>query len=542
MLKWTQNLKWNALALAVLGTTMLSGVANAQVSAMDIDLKDADLVSAVQALTNRTGIQFVIADDITKFKPINLSLRNSAPEEAISLIVTSAGGWAERNEAGVYIIRSGKPEARSSANGTVTTPVVPMEVRKIRLKVADPKVVFEQVTGRFVFDPFEGFKEAQAVNQSIRESQQYGGARTTAVGEGVQTFTPTNLGLPVPATSEVKSDDILIPGDTARQLQPGGGGGGFPGGGGGGFPGGGGGGFPGGGGAGGAGGGLTLTPGTGLVPQGIDYLSYDPTDNSLVVRGSDEAIRQLQQVIALFDVAPKQVEIKVEFITTSQSVARSFGIDWTFSRGAVFAGAAPGAFARTGDPIFINYSTGNFVTRLRTRLIEGEGKVVSAPLVRTFNNQTGLITQTTTTTIFLPQSVVTSGVIQTNIVPQSLTVNTALIVRPRINNDGTITMSLAPQVQDFGQLRRGPDGTEIPDQLSSAIQIATRVADGETVLLAGFNRKSNQTTINKFPILGDLPIIGSLFRSTNTDRNSSELLIFVTPRVIQDADDSNLTP
>lgn len=535
-----RQLKVGALVAVAMGTLVLSGFASAQTSTtLDLDLKDAGLVSAVQALTNRTGLQFVIADGEDKFNPITLSLRRTSAESAIEMMVAAAGGWVERNEAGVYIIRAGKPAPKQDAGGATAAPRPVMEIRKIRLLRADPQVVFQQLTNSYSFDPDSGLRMSNQYNRMITEGQsRIPAPNTFAIGQGVQSYTTKDLeqmgGRPVAPAAE-GGNDIVIPGETARQLTPGGNFGGGPGAGGAGQGG------VGGGGAGG-GGAVQLTPGQGLVPDGIEYISYDPTDNSIVVRGTDDAIRRLTQAINLFDNAPKQVEVKVEFITTSQSVNRSFGIDWTFSRGAVFAGANPGAFARTGDPIFINYSTGNLVTRLRTRLLEGEGKVVSAPLVRTFNNQTGFITQTVTTTIFLPQTTVTSGVIQTNIVPQSLTVNTALIVRPRINGDGTVTMSLAPQVQDFGQIRRGPDGTEIPDQLSSAISVATRVKDGETIVLAGFTRKSTQTTINKFPILADLPIIGSLFRSTQSDRNDSELLIFVTPRVIQDEDDTTFTP
>jgi type II secretory pathway component GspD/PulD (secretin) len=176
-------------------------------------------------------------------------------------------------------------------------------------------------------------------------------------------------------------------------------------------------------------------------------------------------------------------------------------------------------------------------------LIEGDGKVVSAPLVRTFNNQLGIVQQQSQTTIFVPTQTVTQGVINTVFNPIPLTIGTVLAVRPRINNDGYITMTLTPQVEQFGQIRSSPDGSNTaPDIISSSINIATRVKDGETILIAGFNGKQNNTTVTRFPILSDLPIIGSLFRSTSTNRNDSELLIFVTPRVIVEDDDASFTP
>lgn len=529
---WTRQLKWSVIASVVMGVSALSPLAHAQGSVtLDLDLKDAGLVSAVQALTNRTGLQFVIVDEESKFRPITLALRRASAEDAIQFMVEAAGGWVERNEAGVYIIRSGKPAGKPTV-GSVAAPKAPVETRKIRLMKSDPKVVFQQILSAWTPDPYSAINDSNYVRNLTSYRPYQSGTINAVTSEGVIPLKSSDLDKqPLPENG----NDITLPGETANQL-----GGGFPGGGAGGAGQGGGIGQGGGvGGQGGGQGGIAITPGQGLVPDGIEYLSYDPTDNSIIVRGTDEAIRQLQSAIALFDIAPKQVEVKVEFITTSQSVSRTFGIDWTFSRGAVFAGNNPGAFARTGDPIFLNYSTGNLVTRLRTQLIEGEGKVVSAPLVRTFNNQNGFISQNTTTTIFVPNQTVTQGVITTTFNPIPLTINTFLSVRPRINNDGTITMTLTPQVQQFGQIRTPPGGGQaIPDQLSSSIQIATRVKDGETILIAGFNTKQDNTSVTRFPILSDLPIIGSLFRSTSQNRNDSELLIFVTARVLHEDDDS----
>src|SRR5207302_799948 len=122
------------------------------------------------------------------------------------------------------------------------------------------------------------------------------------------------------------------------------------------------------------------------------------------------------------------------------------------------------------------------------------------------------VTNSQTTTIFITQVVtIGNGNVITQSNPQALTITTVLAVRPRINEDGTITCFLSPQIQDFGQLVRGPNGQEIPDQLSQAINVVARVKSGETIALAGFTRKSDNGSSNRFPILGDLPIIGQFF-------------------------------
>lgn len=272
------------------------------------------------------------------------------------------------------------------------------------------------------------------------------------------------------------------------------------------------------------------------MPSGVTRLSYDPSDNSIIFQGTDQAYQELLDLLEIFDVAPQQVVIKVEFITTSNSLDKSLGIDWLYERGSIFAGNRPGSFARSNDPIFINYATGNITTRLRTLLSDGWGRVVNAPLVRTLNNQLASVVTSTATTVFVNTVVNGPGGVTIVPNPQTLTVTSQLIVRPRINGDGTITVGLAPQIQDFGQLRRGPDGQEIPDQLSQAISVVARVKSGETIALAGLTRKSDNFSQSRIPILSDLPIIGQLFKGRNSQQSTSELIVFVTPSIVKEDD------
>lgn len=518
---------------ALLAASLAIGVAafaQTKDNRLFLDLKDADIYSAVAALSRQTGLQFVIADRGKDYSLITLSLRDATPEDAIRNICVAAGARFERDGSGVYVIRFGPPTAEPvvAPVKVASEPNFPVRIRPRR---ADAVHILQQLTGRFTYDPDQGIREEYnkrgvsfrpASPSPVSIPLYQGGVLAPSLSVAEQN--------PAPKAPGDVNREIWLPGDTVRQgtLGGGGGAGGF-------------GGQPGGGGGvgGGAGGGATqLTPGEGLVPDGIDYISYDPSDGSLVVQGTPTAVERLRNLIDLFDVRPMQVEIKVEFITTSQSVTKSFGIDWTLQRGAVFTGVRPGSFARTGDPIFLNYSNGNLVTRLRTFLLEGDGKVVNAPVVRTLNNQSANVFQQTQTTIFTATVASGAGGNITSYTPVAVSVTSQLSVRPRIqqedNGDYYITMTLAPQISEFGQIRRSPDGQEIPDQLSQGVFVSTIVKDGDTIVLGGLNRTQTTNTVSKFPILADIPILGQFFRSTRQERNDQELLIFVTPRVIRD--------
>lgn len=536
-------MKLNGLKAAFIAAGLM-GVATvmAQVSAIDkqvtVFLKDADLLQATQLLSQQTGLRFVVSPtgEGQTYAKINLSLSEVSAADAIQYICQAAGAYAERDENGVFVIRFGEKRVEA----TTTNVAVPKKIitRKAFLKRADARDVVETIKSGQGVNPDHVYREmldmANQLNDRVSPMRHM-----------------NTMGVAVPFDGPDSGYDVpYIP--TANQRRGGGGGGEGLGGQGGGLGGGGlgGGGLGGqGGGLGGQGGGLgqgggdfsQLTGGEGLVPDGVESLGYDPSDNSIIFRGTDEAFQELLDLLELFDIAPKQVVVKVEFITTSNSIDKSLGIDWFYERGGVFAGARPGYFARNSDPVFLNYATGNISTRLRTLLASGYGRVVNSPLVRTMNNQLAIVNFTQNTTIFLNQAVVNNNTTTIVSQPSNISITTGLIVRPRINGDNTITMSLTPQISDFGQVRRGPDGQEIPDTLTQFLSVSARVRNGETVALGGLTRKQDTFSESRFPILGDLPIIGQLFRNRNSQETRSELIIFVTPRVVAD-NESGINP
>lgn len=504
---------------------------------VDIFLKDADLFSATRVLTQKAGMQFVFESTGEPFTKITLKLDSVTAEDALAYICKSAGATFKKDDNGVFII------SKAKAAGTETAVIPPIKVvkvaKRIKVRLTDVRNVYDMLlfmtpfTNNRGFEDMRKFEKATQGDDLIKNPYAYKPNITVNTGPSIQTVNPR---VPTPMNNAEAGSDISLPGEFGSQGNLGGpGGGGFGGGQGG----------PGGGGAGaggrggqGQGGGATLSAGQGLVPQSIDFISYDPTDNSIVVRGTEEDIAELQRYISLFDVAPKQVEVKVEFITTTDSLDKSIGFDFLYQRGTMIAGTAPGTFARTSDPVFLSYATGNVTTRMRALLQEGRGKVVQSPILRTLNNQPATINSNVTTWIFINQTTVSNGTVITNSNPVALTASTFLSIAPRINDDNTITVYLTPQIQSFVGTTVGPDGSELPNIVQQAIQVVARVRNGETIVLGGLTAKNDNTSVSRVPLVSDLPIIGQFFRRTERVKRNSDLLIFVTPRVVEE-DDSN---
>ncbi|MEY4862185.1 MAG: Type pilus biosis and competence protein pilQ precursor [Pseudomonadota bacterium] len=150
------------------------------------------------------------------------------------------------------------------------------------------------------------------------------------------------------------------------------------------------------------------------------------------------------------------------------------------------------------------------------------GKVVSSPRVLTGDKSKAIIEQGTE----LPyQAATSSGATQVQFKKASL----KLEVTPQITPEGTVIMKVAVNRDAVGQLT--PAGFAINTR---AVQTEVLVENGGTVVIGGIYEQTEINRVNKVPLLGDVPYVGSLFRSTSRTSNKTELLVFLTPRVVTD--------
>ena len=502
---------------------------------LDVNLKDADMMAATRTIFQRTGIQFLVKPTTKAYSRITLKLNDVTAEDAVKYICDAAGAYFMRDELGVYII---SPEPfKAAAEPTVAPKKASSVYRAIQIRHASAQETFDAIVYDIKSDPMRGWENLKRFTRLSQNdvTRIFGGPNVDVYGQqAIPAFDIQGGGSSLPNNRPISSNsdsasDIQLPGDAARQFSPGGGGGGRGGGGQGGF------------GGGGQGGNIQLTGGQGLVPTGITFISYDPSTNSLIVEADDEAaINKLRdEIIPLFDVAPKQVQVKVEFISILDNLSKSLGYEFQYQRGSVFAGERPGSFAPTSSPIYLNYQTGNVAMRLRTSLSTSNSRLENAPIVRTLNNMPATVFSFTSQTVFSPFTTFVSGAgAQTGFNQSQITVGTSLAVAPRINvGDNTITMFLNPSIGGFQGESVSPDGSQrVPNTTNQGVTVVARVRNGETIVLGGFVGKEDRTAIQKVPVLADLPVIGQFFRNTSRNRANSETLIFVTPTIIEDED------
>jgi type II secretory pathway component GspD/PulD (secretin) len=562
--------------VAALSATMLAGVtthaladdllksSTTNINVGKVEITGAPLPVAIKLITQKTGINVVFVNRPGQnFGTVDLSVNQKPVREVLNLVAQSAGAafWEEN---GVYYIGS-KEDAPKK-----TTPLLPVETpdapapkniryEKIKLLYISPQAVMKRLgIGN---SPMVDIAE-QAALKMYYQGMMGNGFSVTNLSSNTPIIqnsgAPSNFNSqPQPqinAAPAVPTNQFPTQANTADQgakRDPGvefgrAGGQGFPGGGfggGGGQFGGGGGQFGGGGGQfGGQGGGQFGGQGgqgqggnaSSLLPEGItggDILAFD-ADGSLIIRtGDEEALRQLKELIRLLDVKPKQIMVKAEFVTVTQNDVSSFGINWSLQKVNFVTGVQTGY--QTANTAFIQYATGNVRTEMSWILTTGRGKLVAAPMATTLNNVSVSFFNQQNIPVFLSQPIIAqNGTVA--LAPQLsiFTAITGLNVLPRLNGDGTITLMGSVLVSDLGTPVTGPNGESAPTIITQFAPVQRIIRDGDTIVIGGLTSKNTTIASNRAPLLGDLPIIGTLFRSRQTVVRDSDLLVFITASVI----------
>lgn len=168
-----------------------------------------------------------------------------------------------------------------------------------------------------------------------------------------------------------------------------------------------------------------------------------------------------------------------------------------------------------------NSLTGALYLELSALEADGKGKIISSPRVMTANNVEALIEQGTE----LPyQQATSSGATSISFRKANL----SLKVKPQITPDGNIIMNLDVNKDSVGQTTNAGFAID-----TKHVQTQVLVENGGTVVIGGIYTQTLQTTLTKVPFFGDIPILGFLFRNDSRSDNKTELLVFITPRIVE---------
>ena len=290
-------------------------------------------------------------------------------------------------------------------------------------------------------------------------------------------------------------------------------------------------------------------------------VSIDARTNTLIVQDVAASLESIRSMVAKLDIPVRQVLIESRIVNADESFAKDLGVNFGFSKNTgtrgdmstqsgtlVVGGGQAGNTDYGGGTAFVTGSNENLMVslpvagatgslklaygiigsyllqlELSAALAEGRGEDIASPKVITANQREAVIESG----VEIPyQQATSSGATSVSFKKAVL----ALRVTPQITPDDRVLLDL-----EVNQDTRGsPDVLGVPPINTRNVSTQVLVDNGETVVLGGVYSQSKNNSLDRVPFFGDLPYVGFLFKRTSETKTKSELLIFVTPKILKE--------
>jgi MSHA type pilus biogenesis protein MshL len=241
----------------------------------------------------------------------------------------------------------------------------------------------------------------------------------------------------------------------------------------------------------------------------------------------------------------RQVLIEARIMEVTLTGEYRFGLDWgAIARAGALRGASTASSARIlgqrlapdTNGFQIGVTSTDFAALLDVLSKQGELNVLSSPKLATLNNQTAVIRAGTDEVFFETRiqetPLLTGQQITRTVTPRTVTIGVVLGITPQISSDGTVVLHIRPTVTEKRGEARSPVGDNFPILDVREADMVVRAREGQVVVIGGLMQEKRSDQESKVPILGDLPGVGRLFRSTTQDRRKTELVVLLSPTVM----------
>lgn len=277
------------------------------------------------------------------------------------------------------------------------------------------------------------------------------------------------------------------------------------------------------------------------VTKGVGKALVDERTNQAAVTDYPFKLEEIGRMVLAFDERSSEVLIEAKIIQVVLSDKFQLGINWEVVGKENFSVAGLGALGLTsGGQLKFTKVAVNRDTDL-TALVEalrtfGDTRILSEPRLTVVNNQEAKIL------VGSKEPYVTTQVSQTGtgtaVTAESVNfidVGVKLFVTPTIARDGFVSMKIRPEVSSKTGTLTTANKNEIPIVETTEAETVLMVKDGETVILGGLIKDESTKDHQRIPFLGDLPVLGLAFRSTKETEKKTELVVFLTPRILYGA-------
>lgn len=274
------------------------------------------------------------------------------------------------------------------------------------------------------------------------------------------------------------------------------------------------------------------------------YLTQNNSRNLLLFKGPPEVLAEFRSDLERIDTIAPQILVDLLAVELTDEANRSLGLDWTYAKGriAIFQPAGRSISDLTLDPTLAGIETiagagqifyqgvgklpREFFIRLNTFVQNGKGTILANPRTVAMSGKESMIQIRKTLNYFFNEGFDVSG--RPIVKKSDISADTQGRIIPTLLADGRINLVVDVKV---GSFTFTPEGG-LPEQINRESSTQVTVQEGETLIIGGLRQQEMSSVTTKVPILGDLPVLGTLFKKDESEVRHSVLTLFITPQVL----------
>ncbi len=266
--------------------------------------------------------------------------------------------------------------------------------------------------------------------------------------------------------------------------------------------------------------------------------------DALIVSDKPHILKEVDRVIESLDVPEPQIMIEARIVEAFYQKDDRVGIAWPNTFQLLYSklsleekfSSDEGGSGGTSERVSSSFQWGRLSVKDLQAAIdilsqEHNSKLISNPRITTLNNQEAEISVTTSVPIQTVNRFSFAAESQDVATYEYIDIGITLNVLPRVNEGNSITMEVSPTIEEITGFT-GPVESQVPITTKRSTTTKIRVEDGETIIIGGLLKDNQGETITKLWLLGDIPILGRLFQHKVIKEEKSDLIIFITPHII----------
>lgn len=271
---------------------------------------------------------------------------------------------------------------------------------------------------------------------------------------------------------------------------------------------------------------------TGELPGDI-IISSDNSSNALVIKSSYAKFLEIKSVVNKLDIPRAQVHIEAILAEVSYKLEKELGVEWntSVSGSGVVAEANNGLLLK--DIFSLSYlnSAGDIKAVLKVLHSDTDSNILSTPSLLTLDNQEASIIVGQNVPFLTGTQQSQDGLANPFQTIERQDVGLTLKVTPRLNRGSTIIMDIYQEVSNVEPKIQNVAAVDLVTK-KRAIETTVMVEDGGMVVLGGLIQDDLTNNLNKVPILGDIPVVGELFKSSKVETQKANLMVFIKPTIL----------